>query len=469
MVNKFDLVIIGAGPGGYVSAIKAAQYGLNVAIIERRQAGGTCLNRGCIPTKALMHATHLYREIQASENMGIFAGSISYDIEKIYARKDEVAAQLRQGVEALLGSYKGKIQLFWGNAVVHSPVSVVVNTGDESIALETKNVLIASGSVPARPPIPGLDLPGVLTSDEMLEQSGTDYKKLTIIGGGVIGVEFATIFSSLGCEVTIIEAMNRILPLMDREISQNLSMIMKKRGVSIYTDAMVEQIEERGDGLVCRFSQKGKTLETESEAVLLAIGRRADTDGLFADGIAVRTDCGIVVDERCETSVPGIYAIGDVTKGSKQLAHAASAQGCNTVRIIAGMEPEIDMSVVPACIYTDPEIATAGITADEAKSMGIAVKTGKYNMTRLGRSVIESQERSLVKLIFDADTEVLLGAQLMCSRATDLIGELATAIVNKLTVKQLGSVIRPHPSFNEGVTEAVEDVCGMAVHVVPKL
>lgn len=469
MENKFDLVIIGAGPGGYVSAIKAAQCGMNVAIVERRQAGGTCLNRGCIPTKALMHATHLYREMQTSENMGIFAGSISYDIEKIYARKDEVAAQLRQGVEALLDSYNGKIRLFWGNAVIHSPVSVIVSDGNEKNALETKNILIASGSVPARPPIPGIDLAGVLTSDEMLEQSGTDYKRLTIIGGGVIGVEFATIFSSLGCEVTIIEAMNRILPLMDREISQNLSMIMKKQGVNIYTDAVVEQIEERDSGLLCRFAQKGKILETESQAVLLAVGRKADIDGLFDDGITVLTERGIVTDERCETSVPGIYAIGDVVQGSKQLAHAASAQGCNAVSVIAGMEPEIDMSVVPACVYTDPEIANAGITADQAKAMGIAVKTGKYNMTRLGRSVIESQERSFVKLVFNAETEVLLGAQLMCSRATDLIGELASAIVNKLTVNQLSAVIRPHPSFNEGITEAVGDVGGMAVHVIPKL
>lgn len=468
MRDIFDLVIIGAGPGGYVSAIRAAQLGLRVAIAERRDVGGTCLNRGCIPTKALIHASHLYTEIRECEKLGILAENVSYDIGKIYARKDQTVSQLRGGIEYLLSAYKDKIQLIRGNAVIGAPGAVTVSNGNETAVLETRNILIASGSAPVRPPIPGLELPGVITSDEILEQSGTAYKKLAIIGGGVIGMEFATIFNSLGCEVNVIEAMDRILPIMDKEISQNLSMILKKRGVGIYTKATVSQIEKTDNGLACHFSQKGEEHMVEAEAVLVAIGRKPSVDGLFADGLPVRCERGIVVDENFQTSVPGIYAIGDVIHGGIQLAHAASAQGCNAVMVMAGMEPEIDLATVPSCIYTDPEIACAGITADQAKSMGLAVKTGKFNMSGLGRSVIESQERGFAKLVFDAETEALLGAQLMCARATDLIGELAGAIVNKLTIRQLGSVIRPHPSFTEGITEAAEDAEGRAIHIAPR-
>lgn len=468
MRDIFDLVIIGAGPGGYVSAIRAAQLGLRVAVAERRDVGGTCLNRGCIPTKALIHASHLYREIKESEKLGIFAENVSYDIGKIHARKDQVVEQLRGGVEFLLGAYKDKISLIRGSAVIDSPNTVTVTNGNETVTLEARNILIATGSAPARPPIPGLDLDGVITSDEILEKNAEDYKKLVIIGGGVIGMEFATIFSSLGCEVSVVEAMDRILPIMDKDISQNLSMILKRRGVGIYTKATVSRIEKSDSGLVCHFSQKGGEQHIEAEAVLVAIGRKADAEGLFAEGLPVRRERGIVVDDNFQTSVPGIYAIGDAIHGGIQLAHAASAQGSNAVMRIAGLEPEIDLSAVPSCIYTDPEIACAGLTADQAKSMRIAVKTGKFNMTGLGRSLIESQERGFAKLVFDAETEVLLGAQLMCARATDLIGELVSAIVNRLTVKQLGAVVRPHPSFTEGIAEAAEDALGRAVHIAPR-
>lgn len=468
MRDIFDLVIIGTGPGGYVSAIRAAQLGLRVAIAERREVGGTCLNRGCIPTKALMHSSHLYTEMEECEKLGILAENISYDIGKIYARKDQVVSQLRGGVEFLLNSYKDRIQLIRGNAVINTPNTVTVDNGEETIVLETRNILIAAGSEPIRPPIPGLELNGVITSDEILEKPGAAYKKLTIIGGGVIGMEFATIFSSLGCEVSVIEAMDRILPVMDKEISQNLSMILKKRGVDIYTKAAVSRIEKSENCLACYFSQKGEERQVGAEAVLVAIGRKADVDGLFADGLSVRCERGIVVDDNFQTSVPGVYAIGDVIHGGIQLAHAAAAQGCNAVMTMAGMEPEIDLATVPSCIYTDPEIASVGITADQAKSTGLAVKTGKFNMTGLGKSLIESRERSFAKLVFDAETEALLGAQLMCARATDLVGELAAAIVSKLTAKQLRSVIRPHPSFTEGITEAAEDADGMAVHIAPR-
>lgn len=467
MDESFDLIVIGAGPGGYVAAIKAARRGMKVAVVERREVGGTCLNRGCVPTKALMHAARLYREMSLSEQLGIFADSLSFNIEKIYARKEEVVNQLRGGVEYLLKA--NKVTLIQGQAVIKSPRAVEVQFGEETSILEAKNILIATGSAPARPPIDGLNLPGVITSDELLEQTGTAYKRLIIIGGGVIGMEFATIFHSLGCEVTVIEAMDRILPTMDREISQNLSMILKKRGISIYPASTVERIEEGGQGLICHFTQKGKEMSAEAGAVLVSIGRRPNLEGLLDRDFTLERDRGgIVVDEHFQTSAPGVYAIGDVIHGGIQLAHAASAQGCNAVAYMAGEPPEINLSVVPSCIYTDPEISSAGITADQAKEQGVPAITGKFSMAGLGRSVIEHQERGFIKLVFHENSRVLLGAQLMCARATDLVSELTAAIANKLTVEQLASVIRPHPTFTEGVTEAVEDVDGKAVHIVPK-
>lgn len=466
MQKELDLIVIGAGPGGYVAAIRAAQEGLRTAIVESCSIGGTCLNRGCIPTKTLMHAAHLYREIQHAEIFGICAQTPSYDIEKMYFRKDLVVSKLRSGVEFLLKS--NKIDIIHGHAKIVSANKVSVAMDSETIELTTQNILIATGSVPARPPIKGLDLPNIITSNELLEQPGTDYKKLTIIGGGVIGVEFATIFNSLGCEVTMIEAMDRILPTMDKDISQNLHMILKKRGIAIHTASTVEEIIQHGENLLCKFTGKGKEASVEAESILVAIGRKANIDRLFADDLYPAWDRGLVVDENFETSINGIYAIGDVISDGIQLAHVASAQGCNAIANMIGKSPAIDLEVIPACIYTDPEIASVGLTEAQAKKREISIKTGKFSMNGNGKSIIEEQDRGFIKLIFDADSEIILGAHLMCARATDLISELATAIVNKLTIHQLTSVIRPHPTFTEGVTEAAEHAAGAAIHIAPK-
>ncbi|MDL2214103.1 dihydrolipoyl dehydrogenase, partial [Clostridia bacterium OttesenSCG-928-O13] len=389
-MNQYDLVVIGAGPGGYVAAIKAAQAGMAVALVEVREVGGTCLNRGCIPTKALMHSAHLYREMQESDKFGVFAKDITFDIEKMYTRKNEVVSQLRTGVEFLLKA--NKIDVVRGTGKVSGEGSVVVQTAEGTVDLQAKNILLATGSVPARPPIPGLDLPGVITSDELLEQSGTVYKDLVIIGGGVIGCEFATVFSALGCSVSIVEAMDRILPTMDKEISQNLAMILKRRGVAIHTSAMVEKVERGGGGLVCHFSKKEESQSVEAQAVLVSIGRRVNTEGLFTENFSVKSDRGLVVNENFETSARGIYAIGDVVSGGIQLAHMASAQGANAVAHMAGHAPEVDLRAIPSCIYTSPEIAAVGLTEAAAKEAGYEVKVGKFPMNGNGKTIIEAGE-----------------------------------------------------------------------------
>ena len=459
------MIVIGPGPGGYEAAIRAAQLGLTTALVENRQVGGTCLNRGCIPTKALLHAAALYRGVQEFESVGLCAQGVSFDIQKVHDRKNQVIEQLRSGIEQLIKA--NKIDLYQGTGTLTGPHSVTVATGEGPVELAGENILVATGSKPSRPPIPGLDLPHVGTSDEFLFLEDKLYENLIIIGGGVIGVEFASVYQSFGCKVTIVEAMDRILPPMDREISQNLAMILKKRGVAIHTGAMVERLEETPEGIACHFTQKGKEQVVTADGVLVAIGRRPNTDGLFAEGFSVEMERGrIVTDEAFRTNVPSIRAIGDVT-AKIQLAHMASAQGLTAVELIAGKEPSICLTAVPGCVYTDPEIATVGLTEEECKEKGIAVHKGKYIMSGNGKSIIEQADRGFIKLLFDEKTDVLLGAHLMCCRATDLISELSTAIVNKLTSKELSSVIRPHPTFTEAVTEAVESAHGMAIHLAP--
>lgn len=467
-MKEYQLIVIGAGPGGYEAAIRAAQLGLTTALIERRDVGGTCLNRGCIPTKAMLHSAQLYREAANFELFGLHTENTSFDWAKVHQRKNDVVVKLRTGIEQLIKA--NKIDFFNNFASILGKNDIQLDQGE---VIRGENILIATGSVPARPPIPGLDLPNVVTSDELLDdphftQTDSLAKEILIIGGGVIGVEFASVFSSFGCHVTIVEAMERILPTMDREISQSLNMVLKKRGVSIHTGAMVEKLEQDENGLVCHFTEKGKAQAVPAQQVLVAIGRRPNTQGLFAEGFEVACERGrIVTDENFRTSVDSIYAIGDVTS-KIQLAHMASAQGICAVHTIAGQKPPIDLRYVPGCIYTDPEIASVGITEDEAKQQGIPVKKGKFLMTGNGRSLIDEQERGFIKVLAHQETDVILGAQLMCSRATDIVAELATAIVNGLTCAQLAGVIRPHPTFCEGVTEAVEDVHAMAIHLAPK-
>ena len=310
MAEKYNLVVIGAGPAGYVAAAENASRGKKTALIEKRELGGTCLNRGCIPTKTILHSAELYSEMKGCEALGIHAGNISCSMEGIQARKAEVLGQLRNGIAMMMK--KHKVDVFCGTGTILGPHEVQVHgsaDGEDSV-LETEQILIASGSVPAMPPIPGMDLHDVLNSDELLDKKEL-YPRLTIIGGGVIGMEFASIYSALGAQVTVIEFLDRILANMDREISQNLKMILKKRGVDIHTGARVEEIKEGPEGtLICCYREKEVLKEAISDGVLVAAGRKANTEGLLAEGFELALDRGrIIVDEHYQTSVPGIYAV----------------------------------------------------------------------------------------------------------------------------------------------------------------
>ena len=455
-MSDYQLLIIGAGPGGYVAALHAAKRGLKTAVIENREVGGTCLNRGCIPTKTLLHSSEIIAGINGGEKFGVGAERVHFDMSAIFARKREVSAKLSGGIEGMFKAAKVDLLRGTGTVTGSGTVKFVGEEGEKVITAE--RILLATGSVPARPPIPGLDLPGVLTSDELLEGCDHLYDSLVIIGGGVIGVEFATFYADLGCKVAIIEGLDRLLPNMDRELGQNLSMILKKHGVDVYTNSLVANVEKDGDALKVNFTNKNKALSVSGEAVLCAIGRRPYTEGLFADGVSVEMNGrSIRVDENYETSLPGVYAIGDVSS-KIQLAHVASAQGTDCVERMVGGKGMTDLSAVPSCIYCVPEIACVGITADEAKAAGREVVSGKYVMFSNGKTVIRDGDRAFMKVVADKATRVVVGAQFMCEHATDMISEMATAIVNGLTVEQMLKVLRPHPTFEEGVHDALEDV-----------
>ena len=449
-MEHYGLLVIGAGPGGYEAALRAARLGIRTAVVESRDVGGTCLNRGCIPTKSLLHAAEIAVSLEKGCEWGISAESLSVDFAAVHRKKTEVTEKLRAGVEGLLR--QKKVDILRGTGTILAQRRVLVD-GTE---YEADHILIATGSVPARPPIPGLE--HAVTSDEVLSDQERVYRSLVIIGGGVIGVELACVYQALGCQVTVVEAMDRILPNMDREICQNMTMILKRRGAAVHTGCMVSAVEKAGDGLVVRYTCKDQPGEARGEAVLCAIGRRPNTAGLFGEGFAVDMERGrILVDESFQTSVPGVYAVGDVSS-KIQLAHVAAAQGAACVERLAGREPLVDVALVPSCIYTSPEIASIGITADEAKTAGRAVKVGKALMSANGKTVIAAGERGFIKIVADASTGVVLGAQLMCERATDMLSELTEAVVNGLTAQQLARVMRPHPTFDEAVSAAVEDL-----------
>ena len=450
-MSDYQLIVIGAGPGGYEAALAASKLGLKTAVIEKRDLGGTCLNRGCIPTKALLHASETYRQALSSDTLGIHATDVSLDIQQLYQYKDQTVEKLRTGVQTLLKA--AKVDVIRGKAKINNDRSVTVE-GPGAGTYTADSILIATGSEPSRPPIPGLDNEGVLTSDELLEKLDNLPQSIVIIGGGVIGVEFATFFNDLRCEVTVIEALDRLLPNMDRELGQGLAVQLKKRGVNVFTSSKVSSVS-RAERMTVNFTQKEKENTAEGEIVLCAIGRRPYTEGLFSPELGIEMDGRrIKVDRFFRTSVEGIYAIGDVSS-KIQLAHVATAQGIACVRAIAGKQNRIDLSIVPSCVYTRPEIASVGMTEEEAKAAQIPVKTAKVTMFSNARTIIAYGDRGFMKLVMNAETNTLIGAQLMCERASDIIGQLSQAIAGKQKPHDLLKAMRPHPTFEEALSEAL--------------
>lgn len=454
MDYQFDLVVIGAGPGGYVPALKAASQGLKTAVVEKDSLGGTCLNRGCIPTKTLLHTAELYREIGNCEPLGVLVEGAALSMETLKNRKDEVISELQKGIEAALK--KAKVTRITGTAAITAPHEITVADGENKIVYTAENILIATGSAPVQIPIPGASLPGVLNSDTLLDRSEPPFGRLVIIGGGVIGMEFASVYQALGTQVTVIEALDRLLGTLDKEIGQSVKMLMKKRGVDIHTGSSVLKIEKSGEEFICTYLEKEKEQTVAADGVLIAVGRKPCTEGLFPSDFQVAMERGrILVNENFQTSQPGIYAAGDVI-GGIQLAHTASSEGLHAVAHMQGKTAPVRLDLVPSCVYTDPEIALVGMTADEAKASGIQAKSVKYPMSANGKSLLSNQERGFIKLVYEEDSRRVLGAQLMCARATDMVSTFTTAITNNLTVEDMKKTMYPHPTFSEGIGEVLE-------------
>lgn len=459
--NSFDLFVIGGGPGGYTAAAEAAKRGLSVGLAEDTELGGTCLNRGCIPTKTLMHTSEHLRKLREGVPGITGAPGLGCDMEALQARRAEVSAKLAGDVAGLMK--KSKVTVFRGKARITGPGTAVADTADGSIDITAKDFLIATGLVPVMPPIPGAELPQVMTSDEFIRYDRIP-EELVIVGGGVIGIEFATVFSGLGSHVTIIEGADRILGTLDKEFSQSLKMLFKKRGIDILASTQIREFRESGSRAACLYTETKKDEKTDGEiladAVLVAVGRRArPLSDLIAPGGApgVETDEKgfIKVDDDFRTGAEHVYAIGDIT-GGIQLAHMASAQAEDLAAKLAGEEPQVDLNTVPVCVYSDPEIAFCGMTLEEAKAAGIDADSKKYTMLANGKSFLSQQDRGFMKYVFEKDTGRILGAQLMCANAVDMIAQFVEAIDNGLTRRDLRSVIHPHPSYNEGMTELLK-------------
>ena len=461
-MSNFDLIVIGGGPGGYVAAIKGAQLGLNTAIIEKNRFGGTCLNRGCIPTKAMLHAADLYREILEGGRFGIHAEKVTVNYGEVLDYKQETIDKLVSGVEQLLKANGVTMLKGTGTLLADRQVKVTfaepAEDGTTESYYDAEHIILAGGSYPAKLPVEGMELEGVLTSDGLFALKEIP-ESLTIIGGGVIGVEFAEVFSALGCKVTILEALPKLLANLDKEISQNLKMILKKRGVLCAVGR-----KPNAAGLFLDPDEFADIAENSAALTTKHLEAAAQT----AHDLGITMERGFIeTDVYGQTGAPGIYAIGDIVKGI-QLAHVASAQGITAAEKIAGHTPNVDLAIVPSCIYTSPEIASVGITEEDAKASATPVKIGKYITSANGKSLISKEERGFVKIIAHADTGEILGAQMMCARATDMIGEMATAIANKLTPSQLLKGMRAHPTYNEAVGEALEELESGAIHMAPK-
>lgn len=468
MEEKFDLAVIGGGPGGYTAAGKAARAGLRTVLIEDKEVGGTCLHRGCIPTKTLMHSSELIGSINRGiPGMVIRVGdqSIPYDNFKadidmkiLQRQRKEVSERLAKGICS--GLEKSGVHMIRGLATIVSPHELDIRSADEDgretvRRITADHMIIATGSRPGKLPLPGIDLEGVLNSDQIIVSEERP-PRIIIVGGGVIGIEFATIYIGLGSQVTLLEGASRLLSPIDREFSQSIRSILKRRGAQVHTSAIVRGFEKNENGsLICQYTEKGEEKQEEADMILVATGRIPQTEGLFGEGFSLEMNGKyIAVDDSFQTSCPGIYAVGDVN-GGIALAHAASAEARNAVNNILKKPASENMTVIPECVYTDPEIAYAGMTLEEAKSAGINAAVKKYPMLANGRSVLSRQERGFIKVVAEKETGQIIGAQLMCARATDMISEFAEAIANKLTVRQMADVIHPHPTFSEGITEAL--------------
>lgn len=460
--QEFDVIVLGAGPGGYPAAIKAAQNGKSVALIEAKELGGTCLNRGCIPSKTLIANAEVLHKIQTAEDFGITVGTVNFDYNKMVDRKDDVVNKIRKSLEGLITA--NKITIIRGFGKFTSPTTIKV-TGHDNIEIEAKKIIIATGSEPRQIPAFPFDYKKIHDSTSLLEMRKLP-KKLAIIGGGVIGCEFASLYAILGVEVTILEMMPRILPMEAESVSTALTKAFLKKGIAIETGVMVEGIDTSGKGVSVKLGG-GKIIT--ADMALVAVGRKLNTSdiGLEKAAVLVQDNGIIAVNEKMETSVPGIYAIGDIAS-KWWLAHVATHQGVVAANNATGHPSVMHYNAIPSVTFTDPEIATVGLSLEQAIGKGYNATIGNFPFQALGKSQAAMHTDGFAQIVVEKNTGQVLGAQVVGYEAATLIAEMAIVIANELTVECITETIHAHPTISEAWMEAAFIGEGAPLHWPPK-
>lgn len=466
-MSNYDVVIIGSGPGGYVSAIRCAQVGLKTAIIEKYSTlGGTCLNVGCIPSKALLDSSeHYHNAAHTFEKHGIGLDNLSVNIQQMISRKDEVVSQTCSGVQFLMDKNSIDVHHGLGSFVDKTTVKVTAEDGTETL-LKAKNVIIATGSKPNFFPGMEPDKKRIITSTEALKLDEVP-KRMLVIGGGVIGLELGSVYARLGTKVEVVEFMDRIVPTMDATMSKELTKVLKKEGFKFHMNHRVQNVENTGSGVkLTALNKKGEEVTMEADYCLVAVGRKPYTDGLNLEAAGLKTgERGMIdVNHNLQTSIPNIYAIGDVVKGP-MLAHKAEDEGAYVAELIAGQKPHIDYNLIPGVVYTWPEVAAVGKTEEQLKEAGANYKVGSFPIKALGRARASMDVMGLVKIIADAETDEVLGVHMIAPRAADMIMEAVTAMEFRASAEDIARICHPHPTYTEGIKEAAMDVGGRAMHI----
>ena len=462
-MSEIDVVIIGGGPGGYVAAIKAAHLGLKAVLVEKDKLGGVCLNRGCIPTKALISTAELLNNLQRAEEFGIQVKDYSFDFPAIMKRKDLITQRLSSGVGQLMKANQVRVARGEGQIIEPGKVEITDSAGEKEV-IKTKNIIIATGSKVMKLPILGIDSEGVITSDEALSLSELPSRML-IIGGGVVGIEFAGIFRALGVEITLVEMLPRILPSVDEEIARRLTQLLKRKRIEILTDCKVKEIKSTNQNLEALVSTSDGEKKIETQKILLAAGRVPELGNIDVQRLGIELDGkAIKVDKKMRTNIPGIYAVGDVV-GRIMLAHVASREGIVAVENISGKETLMDYKVVPNCVFSMPEVASVGLTEEEARKENNNIKVSKFPFMANGKALGMGETEGMVKIIADADTSELLGFHILGVHASDLIAEGTLALSMEATAEEIVNTIHAHPTLAEAIAEAAEGIIGKPIHL----